>query len=97
MKVVWTRRALTRLGEIEDYIAADSPVRAASFVSELMDRAEALAGLPESGRVVPEDEERLRRELIHEGYRIIYRVDGGSICVLSVFEGTRLVRADDLK
>jgi plasmid stabilization system protein ParE len=79
VKVVWARTALSRLGEIEDYIAADSPGRAVAFVSELMDRAEALASSPDAGRIVPEDEERLRRELLHEGYRIIYRVEGKSV------------------
>jgi len=28
-----------------------------------------------AGRIVPEDEEHTRRELIHEGYRILYRVE----------------------
>lgn len=97
MKVIWTMKALTRLTEIEDYIAADSPTRAISFVSELMDQADRLAKFPESGRLVPEDDEQLRHEIIHEGYRIIYQIEKNAVYVLSVFEGSRLIRSDDLK
>jgi plasmid stabilization system protein ParE len=97
MKVIWTRKAFTRLTEIEDYIAEDSPARAAEFVMELVDETDKLAKFPEAGRLVPEDDEGLRRELIHEGYRIIYRTDGGTVYILSVFEGSRLVRRDDLE
>lgn len=97
MKVIWTRKALSRLEEIEDYIAMDSPTRAISFVSELIDQADTLAKFPESGRAVPEDVEHLRRELIYEGYRIIYRAEDTSVYILSVFEGSRLIRVDDLK
>lgn len=57
-----------------------------------MDQADTLAKFPESGRAVPEDEERLRRELIFEGYRIIYRVENTVVYILSVFEGSRLIR-----
>ncbi len=97
MKVVWTRKAYTRLAEIEDYIATDAPERACSFVSELIDRADTLAKFSEAGRLVPEDSERLRRELIHEGYRIIYRIEDNAVYILSVFEGSRLTRDDDFK
>lgn len=96
MKVIWTRKAFTRLTEIEDYIAEDSPGRAAEFVNALMDQADTLAKFPESGRLVPEDDEGLRRELIHEGYRIIYRAEGNTVYILSIFEGSRLMRGDDL-
>lgn len=97
MKVIWTHKALSRLEEVEIYIAADSPARAISFVTELMDQADTLAKFPKSGRVVPEDEEQIRRELIHEGYRIIYRIDSDFVYILSVFEGSRLIRMDDIK
>lgn len=97
MKVHWTQKALSRLEEIEDYIATDSPARATRFISELIDQADQLSRFPESGRIVPEDEDQLRRELVHDGYRIIYRIHNNSIYILSVFEGSRLIRVEDLK
>jgi toxin ParE1/3/4 len=97
VKVIWTQNAVTRLTEIEDFIAIDSSERAVSFVLELMDQADTLASFPDSGRIVPEDVEGRRRELIYQGYRIIYQVDKESVFILSVFEGSRLLRSDDLK
>ncbi|MGK5087866.1 type II toxin-antitoxin system RelE/ParE family toxin [Bdellovibrionota bacterium FG-2] len=97
MKVIWTEPARDRLIEIEEYIEQDSPERAVSFVLELMVQTEALANFPESGRIVSEDETQSARELIYKGYRIIYRIGNSSIYILSVFEGSRLIRRDDLK
>ena len=97
MRSLWTRHALERLAEIEEFIALDAPERAAEFAHELMDQVDRLEHHPDLGRSVPEDAENLRRELIHQGYRIIYRVDANQIYVLSVFEGSRLVRPEDLK
>ncbi len=97
MKVIWTEPARDRLVEIEEYIEQNSPERAVSFVLELMEQAETLANFPESGRIVVEDETQSARELIYKGYRIIYRIDNSSVYVLSVFEGSRLMRRDDLK
>ncbi|MGK5082380.1 type II toxin-antitoxin system RelE/ParE family toxin [Bdellovibrionota bacterium FG-1] len=97
MKVVWTEPARDRLVEIEDFIAQDSPDRAVSFVLELIEQADKLVDFPDSGRFVPEDEKQVARELIYEGYRIIYCVRERSVYVLSVFEGSRLFRPTDLK
>jgi toxin ParE1/3/4 len=97
MKIIWTELARDRLVEIEEFIAQDSPDRAVTFVSELIDQAQTLVDFPEAGRIVPEDEEHIRRELIHEGYRILYRVENKTIYILSVFEGSRLMRVEDLK
>jgi plasmid stabilization system protein ParE len=97
MNVFWTSNALARLQEIEDYISADSPKRAADFITKLMNCADTLAAYPEAGRIVPEDEDQLRRELLYKGYRIIYRFDTEVVYILSVFEGSRLVRVEDFK
>jgi toxin ParE1/3/4 len=97
MKVLWTEPARDRLAEVEEYIAQDSPERAVSFVLELIEQTDKLVEFPESGRIVPEDENQAARELIHKGYRILYKIDGGSVYILSVFEGSRLLRTDDLK
>ena len=97
MKVIWTEPARNRLVEVEEYIAQDSPERAVSFVLELMEQTDKLADFPESGRTIPEDEKQTTRELIHEGYRILYKIEDGAVYIMSVFEGSRLLRADDLK
>ena len=54
MEIVWTQEALDRLIEIEDYIAKDSPERAAKFVDQIIEHAESLYDGPRKGRTVPE-------------------------------------------
>lgn len=96
MRLSWTREALEQLVEIEDFIARDNPGRAVSFVDELISRAEALTDNPHIGRVVPEIARPEMRELIHRKYRIVYRVEGDHVEILTVFEGHRLLRLDEL-
>ena len=64
MQVIWTREALDRLSEIEDYIGKDSRERATRFVNYLIDQGEALKDHPKIGRVVPELANENMRELI---------------------------------
>lgn len=98
MKVIWTQEAIAQLIEIEDFIANDSPKRAAEFVDEIIDHAEAtLPDTPSIGRMVPEINNTDIRELIFKKYRIVYRVNKKNIEILTVFEGHRLLRIDDIK
>ncbi len=96
MKVLWTEQAFARLAEIENYIAADSPAMAIRFVARLIQRTDLLARTPDMGRAVPELQESKLRELIEGNYRIVYRVRGKTVQVLTVFEGHRRFPADDL-
>ena len=96
MKVLWSREACENLAEIEDFIARDSLERAVRFVDALIDHAEIiLADNPGSGRVVPEIGNPDTRELIYRGYRIVYRLKGGILEILTVFEGHRLLRLSE--
>ena len=93
MSVTWSREAGENLVDIEEFIARDSVERATRFVDALIDYAEAiLADNPKSGRSVPEIGNPDIRELIYQGYRIVYRLNGDHIEILSVFEGHRLLR-----
>jgi len=93
MRVTWSRQAGENLIDIEDFIARDSRERAVRFVDALMDNAVALlTENPRSGRVVPETGNPAIRELIYRGYRVVYRIKGDDLEILSVFEGHRLLR-----
>ena len=97
MKIHWTRESLDRLAEIEDFIAKDNAERAAKFVDELIAHAETLVpGDPRIGRMVPEISNPDIRELLYKKYRIVYRVRKGSVDILTVFEGHRLPRVDEI-
>ncbi len=96
MKVVWTEQAWRRLSEIEEFIARDRPDAAAKLVDKLIDRGDALATHPERGRKLPELPGSGVRELVVDDYRIVYRRTASTIEVLTVFEGHRLLRREDL-
>lgn len=97
MKIVWTSTAAARIEAIEDFIAADDPSAAIRFVDSLIDAVEDLADHPERGRLVPELPGSALRELVFRGYRVIYRLGARRIEVLTVFEGHRLVRPEELE
>jgi len=73
---------LKRLDEIADFIALDVPQRAVDFVLDLLASTERLADHPESGAVIRENE--AFRHVVREGYRVIYRVRGELVEVVTV-------------
>jgi plasmid stabilization system protein ParE len=96
MKIRWMPQALRDLEAIRRFIARDSPAAARRWVARLQDRAGAAASAPLAGRVVPEFDRADVREVFLSSYRIVYRVIGGEMHVLTVFEGHRLMRRDGL-
>lgn len=96
MKIRWTHEALDRLIEIEEYISKDSPERAAAFIDQIIEHAESLSGKSRMGRTVPELANPDIRELVFKKYRIVYRLKAHYIEILTVFEGHRLLRIDEI-
>lgn len=93
MNIAWSQEANDNLLDIEDYIARDSLERAIRFIDALITHTEEmLSDNPRTGRVVPEIGNPDIRELIYRGYRIVYRLNKGTLEVLTVFEGHRLLR-----
>lgn len=93
-KVVWTDRALRDLTRIDDYIAADDARAADRWVDKLIAAAERAGRLPASGRIVPERKRPDLREVLVRTYRLVYRIRGMHIEVLTVFEGHMLLPED---
>ena len=81
-QVVWTRKSISNLQAIFNYISVDSPVFAGRFVRNLISCTDRLEALPESGRIVPEFENPAIREIIYKNYRIVYRI--GSVNLLEI-------------
>lgn len=97
MKIHWTDESLNRLTEIEAFIAKDNAERAAKYVEEVVTHAESvLPGAPRSGRMVPEISHPDIRELLFKKYRIVCRVNKNNVEILTVFEGHRLLRVDEI-
>jgi plasmid stabilization system protein ParE len=83
------------LEEIATYVAADSPLDAQKLVAKLKAKTDLLARMSERGRVVPELAHfaiRTWRELVVRPYRIIYRMEAGTVYVMGILDGRRDLR-----
>jgi len=89
MTVSWARTAVEDLRHLEGYIAADSPFYARRLVDKILEASGQLHAFPRSGRKVPEADREEIRELIVQGYRIIYRVTPSEVQILTVVHGSR--------
>jgi len=96
MKIYWTKEALLRLQEIEEYISRDNPISAIEFVDKLITVAETIIDNPKKGRIVPELSLENIRELLHQNYRIVYLVKKNSVDILTVFEGHQLLKKEEV-
>lgn len=86
VKVNWTIQALDDMDAIAEYISHNSFRYASAFVEKTFQKVVILEKFPQSGRIVPEYNEKNIRELILENkYRIIYRfIDGERVDILMV-------------
>jgi len=89
MKVEWTDPAVADLAAVRDYIGRDSWIYANRFVERLIRAVDRLEEFPESGRQVPESPSPEVREIVHQGYRIIYRILSDKTEILTVVDGRR--------
>ncbi|MBN1279118.1 MAG: type II toxin-antitoxin system RelE/ParE family toxin [Chlorobiaceae bacterium] len=97
MKVVWTSVAIEKLDEIERFIAQDNPKRASEFIDTLLEKGDSMGLYPDSGRVVLEISYPEIREVFVCNYRIVYHRTPVRIEILTVFEGHRSIRIDELE
>lgn len=89
MEVVWSEQALRDVEHIRDYIAEDSPAYAQPFIERLLKATRHLPAFPESGRLMPEANSSSTREVIYQGYRIVYRLRLDTIEIVMVVHGSR--------
>jgi toxin ParE1/3/4 len=89
MIVVITEAAEADVEAIGDWIAADNPARALTFVLELCDRCRALADMPRAYPLVPRYEHLGVRRRSYHDYLIFYPIAGERIEVLHVLHGAR--------
>jgi len=85
----WTPRAIGDLEAVGDYIALDNPAAAKRWVEGLMATAVRASRAPFAGRRVPEFARDDIREVLKRNYRIVYRITGQRVEVLTVFEAHR--------
>jgi plasmid stabilization system protein ParE len=89
-RIIWSPRAIADLEAVRGHIAYDSELYAGLMVSRLVAAPDRLIHFPELGRIVPEFGERTLRELIVRPYRIVYRLRGDDVEIVTVFHGARM-------
>jgi addiction module RelE/StbE family toxin len=93
VKIIWTEFAIEDLKLIHDYISKDSRVYADKFIEKLISRVDQLESNPYSGRIVPEFNIEMIRELIEGNYRIIYKINSDFIGIVRVHHSARQLKS----
>ncbi len=92
MVITFAESALRDLEDVQAwYTEQGVPGVGTRLVEEVFQRVQALADHPDMGRVVPEFEQPLLRELIHPPFRIVYRRDPRRVRIVRVWRGERLL------
>ena len=89
MSLAWAEPALADLAAIHKSLVRDSSAYASRVVERLMAAAERTRPVPRIGRVVQEVGDERVRELLFQGFRIIYQTETDRVVVLSVLHGGR--------
>jgi plasmid stabilization system protein ParE len=66
MKIIWSPLAVERVSEIAVYIAQENPDAAERWVDAVFGRVEGLVNFPETGRIVPETNNKAIRDDIRK-------------------------------
>ena len=93
-EVIWAAAAEDDLAGIIASINSDSPVSAIRILRKIKQASLQLCHLPERSRIVPELQEQgilQYRELVVSPWRIMYRIVGLNVFVLSVLDSRRNV------
>lgn len=87
MKVVLSANAEQDLEEIGDWIAADNPARALSFVIELRRACAAIGRRPRSYALVDKVRDPMLRRRVYGNYLIFYDLRPEAVEILHVLHG----------
>ena len=77
---------------IHEYISKDSKVYADRLIDKIVRRVDQLENFPRSGRVVPEFNSEIIRELLEGNYRIIYQINSDNVGIVRVHHAARQLR-----
>ena len=91
VKIIWSDLAIDDLKSIHDYISKDSTRYATEIIEKIIEKVRQLENFPKSGRMVPEFNNDLIRELIIDNYRIVYTVSEQFISIARIHHCARLI------
>ena len=97
MRVEWSDFARDDLDYLVRYISRDSAFYARRFGQKVVLATRRLKEFPESGRMIPEADDKALREIIVQGYRVMYRQEAKRVLILAVMHGSRDVAGQEKK
>jgi toxin ParE1/3/4 len=89
MRVIITAAAKADLIAIGDFIKLDNPVRAATFIDELLERCYGIVDRPRAYPLAPRYEQFGVRRTVYRDYLIFYRLNDEQIEIIHVIHGAR--------
>ncbi|GGF76857.1 plasmid stabilization protein [Terasakiella brassicae] len=92
MKVVFSPLSESDLEDIGDFIAADNPHRAVSFIREMRERCQKIAATPDAAPL-REDIMPNVRMVVHGNYLIFYCIVEQDVRIERILHSARNIRA----
>lgn len=93
-QLIWSPRSIRDLQDVCDYISRSSDRYARVFARQVIVLAESIPHQPLLGAIVPEENQFELRERLFHNYRIIYRLRGDDVEIVSICHGARLLPPD---
>jgi toxin ParE1/3/4 len=90
----WSLQAAQDLEDICDFLSRDSEQFACVFAQRVMRIVESIPDQPGLGSIVPEYNRPELRERLLYNYRIIYRLRGQTVQIVTITHGARLLAFD---
>jgi len=92
VNISFSKSAIEDLESIQEYYLEQGvPQIGQNFVTAIVEHIETLSTHPDIGRVVPEFNDELIRELIHAPFRIVYLRETKSLNIIRVWRSERLL------
>lgn len=97
MRVEWSDFARNDLDDLLRYIGRDSAFYARRFGQNAVLATRRLREFPENGRMIPEAEDKSLREIIVQGYHVMYHLEIDRVLILAVMHGSRDLTGQEKK
>ncbi|MEQ9106289.1 MAG: type II toxin-antitoxin system RelE/ParE family toxin [Limnobacter sp.] len=92
INIVWANPALDQLEAILEYIAMDKPLAAKKLAGNVFLAVDRLAQFPNSGRIPPELNKGVYREIVCPPLRVFYRANKKQILIVHVMREEQQLR-----
>ena len=90
-KIRWSPKVSDNFEDICNFIGKDSEYYACMFAKKINEIVLNIPAFPESGRIVPEYQDSNLREKIFQNYRIVYRIRGNFIEIVTISHAAKLI------